>query len=59
MKTRILAALLCSASLAGAQTRPQGGAAPDPTDPQAAVPRAAYRSVFADTPRGVESGTTA
>jgi hypothetical protein len=30
-------------------------AAADPADPAAAVPRVAYRSVFADTPTGVEA----
>jgi hypothetical protein len=30
-------------------------AAADPSDPTAAVPRVAYRSVFADTPIGVEA----
>lgn len=38
--------------LAWAQNPP-----PDPANPDAAVPRVAYRSVFADTPTGVETET--
>jgi hypothetical protein len=32
----------------------QGAGVADPADPKAAVPAAQYRSVFADTPTGVE-----
>lgn len=51
MKTLFAAALL--AALAPTlQAAP--AAAPDPADPAAAVPRPHYRSVFSDTPTGVE-----
>lgn len=52
MKKCLLAVLMTS-PLAWAQV--PGPAAPDPADPAAAVPRVAYRSVFADTPTGVEA----
>jgi hypothetical protein len=50
MKNRWLAALLLAPALAAAQSAP-----PDPSHPDAPVPSVAYRSVFADTPRGVEA----
>lgn len=53
---RCLLALLLAPPLAWAQA--PNTAIPDPADPAAAVPRTAYRSVFADTPTGVESGRT-
>ncbi len=52
MKKCLLAVLVAS-PLAWAQA-PLPAAA-DPADPAAVVPRAAYRSVFADTPTGVEA----
>ena len=52
MKKCLLAVLIAS-PLAWAQAPTP--AAADPSDPTAAVPRVAYRSVFADTPTGVES----
>lgn len=52
MKKCLLAVLVAS-PLAWAQA-PLPAAA-DPADPAAAVPRAAYRSAFADTPTGVEA----
>jgi hypothetical protein len=53
MKSRCLAALLLMPALAVAQAAP-----PDPSNPDAQVPPVAYRSVFADTPRGVEAEAT-
>lgn len=52
MKKYLLAVLIAS-PLAWAQAPTP--AAADPADPAAAVPRVAYRSVFADTPTGVEA----
>lgn len=50
MKNRLLAALLLMPAWVVAQAAP-----PDPSNPDAQVPPVAYRSVFADTPRGVEA----
>lgn len=48
----LFAAALLAALAPMLQAAP--AAAPDPVDPAAAVPRPHYRSVFADTPTGVE-----
>lgn len=52
VKLSFFAALALMASLAQAQKLP-----PDPADPAVEVPQPAYRSVFADTPAGVEAGS--
>ena len=53
MKTPLAVAWLLFPALVAAQSAP-----PDPSDPAAPVPAPAYRSVFADTPRGVEADLT-
>jgi hypothetical protein len=50
---KCLLAVLIASPLVWAQAPTP--AAADPADPRAAVPRVAYRSVFADTPTGVET----
>ena len=52
MKKCLLAVLIASPLVWAQAPTP---AAADPADPRAAVPRVAYRSVFADTPTGVET----
>lgn len=53
---KCLLVLLLAPPLAWGQA--PGPASADPADPTAAVPRVAYRSVFADTPTGVEAEQT-
>lgn len=50
---KCLLVLLLAPPLAWSQA--PGPALADPADPAAAVPRVAYRSVFTDTPTGVEA----
>lgn len=54
MKIRTLVALMLAPPLAWAQP---GAAGADPANPDAPVPRTVYRSVFVDTPTGVEADT--
>jgi hypothetical protein len=53
MKNPLAALWLLIPTLVAAQSAP-----PDPSDPAAPVRAPAYRSVFADTPRGVEADLT-
>ncbi|MBP6405016.1 MAG: hypothetical protein LCH79_17740 [Proteobacteria bacterium] len=55
MKKRLLAVLLAPPLVWAQVPPPASPATADPADPAAAVPRVAYRSVFADTPTGVEA----
>lgn len=50
MRLRLAAAMLAAIA-------PAAGHAADPADPAAPVPRMEYRSVFQDTPAGVETAT--
>jgi hypothetical protein len=53
LKSRFLAAALAAIVTSAAAAAPPEG--PGVADPQAPVPRMAYRSVFQDTPAGVEA----